>query len=52
MHGSPNNISPLSRTNAFFVYNALSNRVAAPFGTEAPRPAHVAERHPVALPPR
>ncbi len=50
MHGSPNNISPLSRTNAFFVYNAVSNAIGEPFGTDAPRPSHIAERDPVALP--
>lgn len=47
MHGSPDNISPHGRCNAFFVYNACSNRLAPPFGTESPRPAHVAEREPV-----
>lgn len=48
MHGSPDNISPHSRSNAFLVYNAWSNRLEDPFGTETPRPAHVAERAPVA----
>jgi len=52
MHGSPNNISPLSRTNAFFVYNAMSNAIGEPFGTDAPRPSHIAERDPAALPRR
>ncbi len=46
MHGSPSNISPLARTNAFFVYNAMSNAVVEPFGTDGRRPAHVAERTP------
>ncbi len=47
MHGSPDNISLHGRCNAFLVYNACSNRLDPPFGTEAPRPAHVAEREPV-----
>lgn len=44
MHGSNGNITPLPRSNAFFVYNAVSNRLAAPFGVDRPRPAFVAER--------
>lgn len=48
MHGSPNNISPRSRTNAFVVYNAWSNRLEAPFGTDRPRPAYIADRAPTA----
>lgn len=47
MHGSPDNISPRSRTNAFIVYNAWTNRLDTPYGTEQPRPAHIAERAPV-----
>lgn len=50
MHGSPDNISPVSRTNGFFVYNAVSNRLLDPFGTDSPRPAHIAERAPEPLP--
>lgn len=44
MHGSNGNITPLPRSNAFFVYNAVSNRLAAPFGVDRPRPAFVADR--------
>ncbi len=48
MHASPNNVSPRSRTNAFFVYNAWSNRLRDPFGTTTSRPEHIADRSPTA----
>ena len=32
MHGSNSNISPYPRSNVFVVYNAVSNRLVAPFG--------------------
>jgi len=44
MHGSNGNITPFPRANAFLVYNAVSNRLAAPFGVERPRPEFVATR--------
>ena len=44
MHGSASNITPLPRSNAFFVFNAVSNRLEAPFGEMAPRPEFVAAR--------
>lgn len=44
MHGSNGNITPFPRANAFLVYNAVSNRLEAPFGVEKPRPAFVAAR--------
>ena len=44
MHGSNGNITPLARSNVFIVYNAISNRVQAPFGARTPRPAFLAER--------
>lgn len=50
MHGSPDNISPISRTNGFFVYNAITNALADPFGTDTPRPGYIAERDPRPLP--
>ena len=50
MHGSPDNISPVARTNGFYVYNAVSNALVDPFGTDTPRPAHIAERSPTPLP--
>lgn len=46
MHGSNGNITPLERANAFFVFNAWTNRLAAPFGTAAPRPDFLAHRRP------
>jgi ectoine hydroxylase len=44
MHGSNGNITPFPRANAFLVYNAVSNRLRAPFGAEKPRPPFIAER--------
>ncbi|WP_276573490.1 ectoine hydroxylase [Bradyrhizobium sp. BRP56] len=44
MHGSNGNITPFPRANAFFVYNAVSNRLQAPFGVKKPRPSFVAAR--------
>ncbi|TYB77853.1 ectoine hydroxylase [Maritimibacter fusiformis] len=44
LHGSNGNITPFPRSNAFFVYNALSNRLVAPFAAKAPRPAFLANR--------
>lgn len=32
MHGSPDNISPKPRTNAFFVFNSIENKPVKPFG--------------------
>ena len=46
MHGSNGNITPFPRSNAFFVYNAVSNRLQAPFGPKTPRPAFIATREP------
>lgn len=44
MHGSNGNITPFPRANAFLVYNAVSNRLQAPFAAEKPRPAFIADR--------
>lgn len=44
MHGSNGNITPFPRANAFLVYNAVSNRLAAPFGVDRPRPDFIAAR--------
>lgn len=44
MHGSSTNITPYERVNAFFVFNAWSNRLKAPFGPTHPRPEFVAHR--------
>ncbi|WP_245409893.1 ectoine hydroxylase [Pararhizobium haloflavum] len=46
LHGSASNISPLPRSNAFFVFNAVSNRLVAPFAAKEPRPEFIgARRH-------
>lgn len=44
MHGSASNISPLPRSNAFFVFNAVSNRLEAPFAAKKPRPEFIGAR--------
>lgn len=44
MHGSNSNITPFPRANAFFVFNALSNRLEKPFGPATPRPEFIAAR--------
>ncbi|RME64839.1 MAG: ectoine hydroxylase [Alphaproteobacteria bacterium] len=44
MHGSNSNITPYARSNVFIVYNALSNRLVAPFGGKPPRPDFLAAR--------
>lgn len=49
MHGSNSNITPMSRSNAFFVYNALTNKLVAPYGMKAPRPSFIACRSPQVL---
>lgn len=48
MHGSNSNITPLPRANAFFVFNALSNRLEKPFGPATPRPEFIAARQGIA----
>lgn len=37
MHGSPDNISPDARTNAFFVYNSVENTPQSPFAAKNSR---------------
>jgi ectoine hydroxylase len=44
MHGSSGNITPFSRSNAFFVFNAMSNKLEEPFGAKKPRPGFLAQR--------
>lgn len=44
MHGSASNISPLPRSNVFFVYNAISNRAGEPFCDREPRPEFIGAR--------
>lgn len=47
MHGSNGNITPFPRSNAFLVYNAVSNRPVQPFGPKSPRPDFIASRREV-----
>lgn len=44
MHGSNGNITPFPRANAFMVFNAVSNKLGAPFAADAPRPDFIAAR--------
>lgn len=44
MHGSGSNITHLPRSNAFFVYNAVSNALQAPYCGRPPRPEFIATR--------
>lgn len=44
MHGSNGNISPATRANVFFVYNAISNKVVSPFCSQPPRPEYICSR--------
>ncbi|MBV0913666.1 ectoine hydroxylase [Anianabacter salinae] len=44
LHGSNGNITPFPRSNAFFVFNAMSNAVTHPFAAQKPRPDFLAER--------
>ena len=52
IHGSNGNITPDPRSNAFFVYNAVSNALADPFAASEPRPDYLGHRgtpQPIAL---
>ncbi|WP_147804892.1 ectoine hydroxylase [Alkalicoccus halolimnae] len=44
MHGSAGNISPYPRSNVFFVYNSIHNKLEQPFNGKAPRPEFLANR--------
>ncbi|MGR9012531.1 MAG: ectoine hydroxylase [Gammaproteobacteria bacterium] len=44
MHGSNSNITPHPRSNVFFVYNAMSNRVTEPFSNNPARPEYICAR--------
>lgn len=44
MHGSNGNITPYPRSNVFFVYNSIANRLEQPKGGLTPRPEFVAAR--------
>ncbi|WP_444886171.1 ectoine hydroxylase [Microbulbifer sp. JMSA008] len=49
MHGSSSNISPYPRSNLFFVFNALSNKVEDPFCSLPPRPEHICTRKSISV---
>ena len=42
MHGSNGNITPYPRSNAFFVYNSVKNKLTDPFCGLPPRPDYIA----------
>lgn len=44
LHASNGNVTPFPRSNAFFVYNAVSNAPTAPFAAAKLRPAFLANR--------
>jgi hypothetical protein len=44
MHGSNGNITPLPRSNVFFVYNSVENAMVEPFAAPAPRPEFIGAR--------
>ncbi|HBZ43547.1 MAG TPA: ectoine hydroxylase [Maritimibacter sp.] len=44
LHGSNGNITPDPRSNAFFVYNAVTNLPVDPFAADDPRPDWLANR--------
>ncbi len=46
LHGSNGNITPFPRSNAFFVFNAWSNRVTRPYAAARPRPEFLGTREP------
>jgi len=45
IHGSNSNITPHARSNAFFVYNSVNNKVVSPFSGLLPRPEHICSRN-------
>ncbi len=45
LHGSNSNITPLPRTNLFFVYNSIANPLQAPYCGKQPRPEFIASRN-------
>jgi ectoine hydroxylase len=44
MHGSNSNITPYPRSNAFFVFNSVQNKLVEPFASQKPRPDYIAAR--------
>ncbi|WP_174734692.1 ectoine hydroxylase [Mesobacillus harenae] len=48
MHGSNSNITPAPRSNVFFVFNSVENKLVAPFSGQKHRPSYIAAREKVA----
>lgn len=44
LHGSNANMSPYPRSNVFFVFNSVENRLQQPYAARKPRPAFLASR--------
>lgn len=44
LHASANNLSPWPRSNLFFVYNSVENRLEVPYCGTRPRPEFIATR--------
>ena len=44
LHGSNANMSPYPRSNVFFVFNSVENRLQQPFAARKPRPWFLAAR--------
>ncbi|RED52977.1 ectoine hydroxylase [Cohnella lupini] len=44
MHGSSSNITPYPRSNAFFVFNSVENKLQSPFSADKERPTFIATR--------
>ncbi|HEX5515072.1 MAG TPA: ectoine hydroxylase [Gammaproteobacteria bacterium] len=44
LHGSNANMSPYPRSNVFYVFNSVENRLQHPFAAKRPRPAFLATR--------
>ncbi|WP_166238281.1 ectoine hydroxylase [Paenibacillus turpanensis] len=44
MHGSNGNITPFPRSNIFYVYNSVENKLQAPYSGLKPRPDYIATR--------
>lgn len=44
MHGSNSNITPQPRSNVFFVFNSVENKLVEPFSGQKPRPSFIASR--------
>ncbi|KTD60989.1 Phytanoyl-CoA dioxygenase (PhyH) [Legionella spiritensis] len=42
LHGSPDNMAPMPRSNIFFVYNSVENTPVEPFNGLSPRPEFLA----------